>query len=70
MERKVKGVLSFFLIGCMLTFGALALFIHGWLYEGQFLFGPFIATLVGMNYLFISFVQMKRERDERKQRSP
>ncbi|GAE25327.1 hypothetical protein JCM9140_1316 [Halalkalibacter wakoensis JCM 9140] len=63
-------MLSFFILGCIVTATAVALFLQGLLTEGLFLFGPFIAGLIGLNFLFISFVQVKREREVREGRKP
>ncbi|GAE37078.1 hypothetical protein [Halalkalibacter akibai] len=57
-------MVSFFILGCIVTVSSLFLFFSG-LQQGQFLFGPFIAMIIGMNFLLISFVQMKREKAER-----
>lgn len=62
-------MLSFFLLGCIVTAGAMTLFLVGWFNQGQFLFGPFIAAIIGLNFLFISFIQVKREREERERRT-
>ncbi|WP_332633042.1 hypothetical protein [Halalkalibacter flavus] len=58
-------MISFFILGCIVTITAVAFFLSGWFLQEQFLFGPFIAALIGLNFLFISFVQLKREREER-----
>ncbi|MFC0557641.1 hypothetical protein [Halalkalibacter alkalisediminis] len=61
-------MISFFILGCLVTIGSLIFFLIGWLDQGQFLFGPFIATLIGVNFMLISFTQVKREREENKRR--
>jgi uncharacterized membrane protein YiaA len=57
-------MVSFFILGCIVTIGSLALFLFGLWQQGQFLFGPFIATIIGINFLLISYIQMKREKEE------
>ncbi|WP_332689126.1 hypothetical protein [Halalkalibacter lacteus] len=61
-------MLSFFILGLVVTISALAYFVYGWMEYGQFLYAPFIAAIVGINFLFISFVQVRRERAEREER--
>ncbi|KHF37768.1 hypothetical protein [Halalkalibacter okhensis] len=60
-------MISFFILGCIVTVCAIVYFLSGLLFQGEFLFGPFIAALVGLNFLFISFVQVKREREEKRE---
>ncbi|MDT8862759.1 hypothetical protein N0O92_21445 [Alkalihalobacillus sp. MEB130] len=57
-------MISFFVLGCIVTITAVAFFLTGLLSRGEFLFGPFIAALIGLNFLFIGFVQVRREREE------
>lgn len=63
------NMISFFILGCLVTIGSSVFFLMGLFEQGQFLFGPFIATLIGLNFILISFVQVKRERAENKRRS-
>ncbi|MFC0469521.1 hypothetical protein ACFFHM_02940 [Halalkalibacter kiskunsagensis] len=58
-------MLSFFILGIVVTISAIAYFAFGWIEHGQFLYAPFIAAIVGLNFLFISSVQVRRERSER-----
>ncbi|WP_227936864.1 hypothetical protein [Alkalihalobacillus deserti] len=57
-------MISFLILGCLVTIGSLAFFLVGLIEQGQFLFGPFIATIIAINFVLISFIQVKREREE------
>ncbi|WP_216828202.1 hypothetical protein [Alkalihalobacterium elongatum] len=51
-------MVSFLIIGIIVTIGAGALFYIGLTFENQFLFGPFIALIVGINFIFMAIVRM------------
>lgn len=55
-------MLSFFLLGCLVTGIAMTLFFMGFFIEGQFLFGPFIAFIIGLNYIVIAYGQIRKSR--------
>ncbi|MBP3949498.1 hypothetical protein [Bacillus suaedae] len=55
-------MLSFFLLGCLVTGIAMTLFLMGFFIEGQFLFGPFIAFIIGLNYIVIAYGQIRKSR--------
>ena len=61
-------MISFFILGCLVTIGSLVFFLLGLFEHGEFLFGPFIATIIGVNFILISFIQVKRERKENERR--
>ncbi|ARK31440.1 hypothetical protein [Halalkalibacter krulwichiae] len=57
-------MISFLILGCIVTFGSLVIFLVGLIEQGKFLFAPFIAAVVGINFILISIVQVRREREE------
>jgi hypothetical protein len=61
-------MLLFFILGVVITVSAGVYFAFGWIELGQFLYAPFIAAIVGINFLFISSIQVRRERAERERR--
>ncbi|WP_165763764.1 hypothetical protein [Halalkalibacter urbisdiaboli] len=54
---------SFITLGIIITISALVVFVYGFI-KGEFLFGPFIATVIGINFIFIAFARLKQEREE------
>lgn len=58
-------MISFFLLGCFVTAVAAIIFLISLIKHGEFLFGPFIAMLIGINYLLITVVQMARHKKDK-----
>lgn len=54
-------MVGFLMIGLILTVIAAIVFIYG-LYEHVFIFGPFIALLVGINFVVMGFIRWKQEK--------
>ncbi|WP_100404797.1 hypothetical protein [Bacillus solitudinis] len=57
-------MISFIVLGGSITLIAAFLFGYGWFNQGVFLFGPFIATLIGLNFILIASIRLKQEREE------
>lgn len=51
---------GFFIIGLMLTLISAFYFINNLYAEGTFLFGSFIALIVGINYMIIAVLKMRQ----------
>lgn len=53
---------GFFIIGLILTIISAFFFINNLMVEGTFLFGSFIAFIVGVNYMIIALIKMRQGR--------
>ncbi|WP_100373474.1 hypothetical protein [Bacillus sp. FJAT-45037] len=57
-------MIVFVAAGLIVTLLSIFFLGYGWVNEQQFLFGPFIAGLIGINYLFIAYLRYKQEKEE------
>ncbi|MDE5412699.1 hypothetical protein [Alkalihalobacterium chitinilyticum] len=51
-------MVSFLILGILVTIGSGVIFYIGLSVENQFLFGPFIGLVVGINFIFMAIVRM------------
>ncbi|WP_158211754.1 hypothetical protein [Alkalihalobacterium alkalinitrilicum] len=51
-------MISFLILGIIVTIGAGIFFYLGLTIESQFLFGPFIGLVVGINFVFMGIIRM------------
>lgn len=51
-------MVSFLILGILVTIGSGVIFYIGLSIENQFLFGPFIGLVVGINFIFMAIVRM------------
>ncbi|MFV8827464.1 hypothetical protein [Alkalihalobacterium sp. APHAB7] len=51
-------MVSFLILGILVTIGSGVIFYIGLSVENQFLFGPFICLVVGINFIFMAIVRM------------
>jgi amino acid permease len=57
-------MITFFSAGIIVTLLSISLFGYGWIIGQEFLFGPFIASLIGLNFLFITYIQYKQMKED------
>ncbi|ADC48420.1 MULTISPECIES: hypothetical protein [Alkalihalophilus] len=57
-------MIAFFSAGVIVTLLSILLFGYHWLLNQEFLFGAFIASLVGLNFIFIAYIQYRQMKED------